>query len=91
IKYAHGTYYEHRKRWNNAPPDVKNKLLKAGRTGLGLWSTFMNAVCAPNAEVKAARKRERASRRAAPLRIPAGFEYETSPEVDELSDELSDD
>ncbi|KAH9835604.1 uncharacterized protein C8Q71DRAFT_724251 [Rhodofomes roseus] len=74
IKYAHGTYYEHRKRWNNAPPDVKNKLLKAGRTGLGLWSTFMNAVRAPNAEVKAARKRERASRRAAPLRIPAGFE-----------------
>ncbi|KAG1844810.1 hypothetical protein DFJ58DRAFT_843913 [Suillus subalutaceus] len=41
VPYASTTYHTHKKRWADAPANVTDKFIKAGRTEDGLWSKFM--------------------------------------------------
>ncbi|KAG1844954.1 hypothetical protein DFJ58DRAFT_731034 [Suillus subalutaceus] len=41
VPYASTTYHTHKKRWADAPANVMDKFIKAGRTEDGLWSKFM--------------------------------------------------
>ena len=50
VPFVHGTYYSHLQRWKCATQDTRN-------AAHGSWSDFMKMVRAPDADIKAARKR----------------------------------
>ena len=50
VPYVNGTYYSHLQRWKHATQESRN-------AAHGSWSDFMKMVRAPDADVKAARKR----------------------------------
>jgi hypothetical protein len=50
VPYVNGTYYSHLQRWKRATQDSRN-------AAHGSWSDFMKIVRAPDADIKAARKR----------------------------------
>jgi hypothetical protein len=50
VPYVNGTYYSHLQRWKRATQDSRN-------AAHGSWSDFMKTVRAPDADIKAARKR----------------------------------
>jgi hypothetical protein len=50
VPYVNGTYYSHLQRWKRAAQDSRN-------AAHGSWSDFMKMVRAPDADIKAARKR----------------------------------
>ncbi|KAG2125124.1 hypothetical protein DEU56DRAFT_962893 [Suillus clintonianus] len=41
VPYASTTFHAHKKRWADAPANITDKFIKAGRTEEGLWSKFM--------------------------------------------------
>jgi hypothetical protein len=51
VPYVNGTYYSHLQRWKRATQDSRNAAHN------GSWSDFMKTVRAPDADIKAARKR----------------------------------
>ncbi|KAH9950175.1 hypothetical protein B0H21DRAFT_889327 [Amylocystis lapponica] len=42
VKWNRSTYYDHRKRWDDASQEVRDALLLAGRSDDGLWSVLMS-------------------------------------------------
>ncbi|KAG1792079.1 uncharacterized protein HD556DRAFT_1444859 [Suillus plorans] len=41
VPYASTTFHAHKKRWADAPANITDRFVKAGRTEDGLWSKFM--------------------------------------------------
>ena len=51
VPYVNGTYHGHLQRWKRATQDSRNAAVH------GSWSDFMKTARAPDADIKAARKR----------------------------------
>ena len=55
IPFKSSTYYDHKMRWLQAPRDARDRTLAAGYEQDGMYSKFMAAYPAKDAELKAAK------------------------------------
>ncbi|KAF8445915.1 hypothetical protein L210DRAFT_3642234 [Boletus edulis BED1] len=61
VCWKSSTYYDHKARWYNAPQDARDRAIAAGYSDAGRYSSFLTAHPAKDAELKATKRKLRAS------------------------------
>lgn len=61
VPWKSSTYYDHKARWYDAPPDARDHVIAAGYSDAGCYGSFLKAHPIKNAELKAAKWKLQAS------------------------------